>query len=70
VIFNVSSVFTYFLSLFLLSEPFSVIKLTGVFATFGGAALIAFSDKLVVPLVQDTVSAGMPQTSYFKLDCF
>jgi drug/metabolite transporter (DMT)-like permease len=45
VIFNISSVFTYFLSLFLLKEPFSFVKLFGVIATFGGAAMIAFSDK-------------------------
>lgn len=52
-IFNISSVVTYFLSLFVLNELFSWVKLAGVFTTFGGAALIAFSDKIKVNETRD-----------------
>lgn len=45
VIFNLSSIVTYFLSLFFLEETFSLVKVLAVFFSFGGAALVVFSDK-------------------------
>lgn len=46
VIFNLSSIVTYFLSLFLLGETFSWVKVTAVVLSFGGAALVVLSDKI------------------------
>lgn len=46
VIFNLSSIVTYFLSLFLLDEEFSILKGFAVLLSFGGAALVVFSDKI------------------------
>jgi len=46
VIFNLSSIFAYVLSLLILpSEKFSWIKLTSVILAFGGGAAITFSDE-------------------------
>eukprot|EP01126_Amoeba_proteus_P006312 TRINITY_DN12202_c0_g2_i1.p1 TRINITY_DN12202_c0_g2~~TRINITY_DN12202_c0_g2_i1.p1 ORF type:complete len:274 (-),score=61.84 TRINITY_DN12202_c0_g2_i1:555-1304(-) len=45
VIFNLSSIVTYFLSIFLLKEAFSFVKVFAVLLSFGGAALIVLSDE-------------------------
>lgn len=49
IISSTSSLFTYFLAMLFLKEPFSIIKLLAIFATIAGTALVTLSDAEVDP---------------------
>jgi len=78
VIFNLSSVIAYVLSLFILKEKFSVIKALSVLLAFGGGAAITFSDQsstntpsgVTQPWIGDVVMAGAALFWALYLVCY
>ena len=49
IISSTSSLFTYFLAMLFLNEPFSIVKLIAIFMTISGTALVTLSDAQVDP---------------------